>query len=648
MNNSDFNAALALFQSLYRSHRGDIFTIIERFILAGVRSQHLSTVTISSVSELLKEQFDIDIPLSIIRRCINNQDVFRYKKGEYLVVPKSEEEIDNLLKELEDIDEHNETIVSGLYNEIEKSHLVILTEDEKEKIREVFFDFVKDRDKETDFKYFIDINQYIVKHEKDCAFQKALDAVKEGMIIYHGIRYSETSNAQTWKDNTVFFLDMEYLFNACGINGTFYEECFYDFYNLVKEINEGCPRQNGVARIQLKYFSKTKENIDRFFNVAARIKNGDESLYKDNEAMRYILNKSSDEIGVIKNKAQFFKKLNDLGITEYTKEFDLEKNKDYIFDSSLLSAKIDTEFSDEEKEDIAEYLLFADYINILRCGKKSSRLEKCGYIFLSDSKLSTRFSKFLRCNDSDASTFVICRMSLFTENMWFKLRKGIVNNESIATLKVISKAKSIVSGLLTDSVTSNYKKIIEESKDPEEKKMLYAELRSKRHAPEHITADNIDEDVSFILDDAFIDNYRETQSKLKIKAEKNDINERLLDESQKENLLLKRKNKELAYQIRRQTFDNLLMTRKRVKRKFTIECLLYCNIKKILYFICFILFSVCIYHELSNITSIIGILSGIMTIISFIYSKCCKLDVSAKAFMRKRYRIYISHAFYRT
>lgn len=641
MSNNDFNAALALFQSLYRSHKGDIFTVIERFILAGVRSQHLSTVTVASVSELLKEQYHIDIPNSIIQHCINNQDVFHYKKGEYLVVPKSEDEIDALLKELAEIDEHNETIVSGLYEEIEHQHLITLTDGEKEMIRETFFDFVKDRDKELDNKYFIDINQYIVKHEKNSSFQKALDAIKEGMIIYHGIRYSETSNATTWKDDTVFFLDMEYLFNACGMNGLFYEECFYDFYNLVKEINDGSPSYRGVPKIQLKYFTKTKENIDRFFNVAARIKKGEESLYKDNEAMKNILNCSSDEIGVLQKKAQFFRQLSDLGITEYTKEIDLEKNKDYIFDSSSLSAKIDVEFNCEEKEDIAEYLLFADYINILRGGKKSPKLERCGYIFLSESNLSTRFSKFLRENDSDARTFVICRMNRFTEDMWFKLRKGIVNQESIATLKVISKAKSIVSGLLSDSVTSNYKKIVEESNDPEEKKILYAELRGKRHTPENVTADSIDDDVSFILDNSFINNYRETQSQLKIKAAKAVETERLLGESLQENKSLKNENKDLREQIRQQTFDKLLSARKRAKRRFALESLIYSNAKLLLWFFIIIIFLICIYFELSNIVSPLGIFSGIITVIAFVFQIKGNIKSKANSFMRSRYRIYV-------
>lgn len=640
-NNSDINAALALFQSLYKSHKGDVFTVIERFILAGVSSQHLSTVTVASVSELLKEQYHIVIPNSIIQHCINNQDVFHYKKGEYLVVVPSEKEIDALLKELEEIDEHNETIVSGLYEEIEHRHLITLTDGEKEKIREVFFDFVKDRDKEQNSKYFVDINQYIVKNEKNGPFQDALDAIKEGMIIYHGIQYSETSNSTTWKDDTVFFLDMEYLFNACGMNGTFYKECFFDFYNLVTEINDGSPVHNGKPRIQLKYFTKTKENIDRFFNVAARIKNGEESLYKDNEAMKNILNSSSDEIGVLQNKAQFFKRLNDLGITEYTKEIDLEKNKDFLFDSASLSAKIDVEFTDEEKEDISEYLLFADYINILRGGKKSPKLEKCGFIFLSESNLSTRFSKFLRENDSDARTFVICRMNRFTEDMWFKLRKGIVNQESIVTLKVISKAKSIVSGLLSESVTSNYKKIVEESKDPEEKKILYAELRSKRYAPENVTADSIEGDVSFILDKSFVDSYRETQSRLKIKAAKADETERLLGEFQQENQSLKDENKDLKELIRQQTFDRLLRARNRAKRRFALESMVYCNAKLLLWIFIFIILLVCIYFESSDIKSPLGIFSGVVTIIAFVFQIKGNIEEKAKTFLRKRYRIYI-------
>lgn len=302
-------------------------------------------------------------------------------------------------------------------------------------------------------------------------------------------------------------------------------------------------------------------------------------------------------------------------------------------------------FDADEKDDIDEYLLFADYINILRGGKKSPKLEKCGYIFLSESKLSTKFSKFLRENDTDARTFVICRMSRFTEEMWFKLRKGIVDQKSIATLKVISKAKSIVSGLLSDSVSNNYKKILEEGQDPEEKKILYAELRDKRHTPENVTSDSIDLDISFILDKDFVTNYRENQSLLKIRAEKADDVERKLDESQRENNSLKDENHELRKKIKKHAYDSLCQSRKKAKRKFALESLVLSNAKICLWIIIAILLVICLYFEWGDIKSPLGIVSGIATVIAFGFQQFGDIHIRALRYMRKRYRYYIEKEF---
>lgn len=641
--NNDINSALALFQSLYRSHGGDINTVIKRFILAGVSSQHLSTFTISKVGDILSSQFNINIPNSIIQRCISDKQQFKYKHGEYSVINTPKDEINEMLRELAKIDEQNETIVLGLIEEIEHKHLTTLSETERNEVRQVFFDFVKDRDKDSSYKYFIDINHYIVRNEKDEHFQKTLDAIKEGMIIYHGIRYSETSDAKTWKNETTFFLDMEYLFSAFGLNGIYYQECFFDFYNLVKEINDGSPMRNGKPRITLHYFHRTRENIDRFFAVAARIKKHEESLSCDNEAMEQILNGCTDELGVLKYKTRLFKKLHELGITEYTEEINLESNKKYLFETATLTEKISREFTEDEQDDVAEYLLFSDYINILRQGKKSMSLESCGYIFLSESKLSKRFSKFLHENDDDAKTFVITRMGRFTEDMWYRLRKGIVNQNSIATLKVISKAKSIVSGLLSDSITTNYKKIKEEGTDPEEIKMLYAELRDKRHTPENVTSETIDNDVQFIVDDNYISNYREIQSKLRIKAEKADQTELLLQEKSSENAVLIEENKSLKDELHRRNYQVLCKNRKRVKRKFCFENFILTHTKEILWLFFIVLLFFSIYLETVDLLSPLGFVSSVITIVVFLLSITEKIGRKSLQLRNKRYRNYIEN-----
>ena len=641
MANNDFNSALALFQSLYKSHKGDIFTIVERFILVGVRISHLSSVTIERISQLLKDQFNLDIPRTIIIRCVNNQQTFKYKGGEYIVVSEPSEEIDNLIEELNAIDNKNDNIITELYSFIEHNNLVNLSKEERDQIREIFFDYVKDREIESSNKYFLDITQFIICHEEDKEFLESLDSIKEGTIIYHGIRYSETSDAKTWKDNITFFLDMEYLFSSFGLNGTFYKECFFDFYKLVKEINDGSPSKMGQPRIRLMYFPKTKDNIDKFFNVACRIKEGDESLYNNTEAMEQIINHCSDSADVIKYKNEFYGYLNSLGIIEFSEEIDLEKHCDWLFETKELDEKIGSEFEEEDHADIYEYLLFADYINILREGRNASKLESCRYIFLSASSLANRFSKFLKNNDSDAKTPVICRMDLFTENMWFKLRKGIVDESTIASFQVLFKAKSIVSSFLSESVVKNYKTIKESDDDPSVLKGYYAELRSKRHTPENVNAQNAQRDLAFLLEENSLDKYKEEQAALRHRAKMADIAEKELEESKRSYENLKSEFTDLKKQLHSKNFEVLLKSRKKAKRKFCLENTLYKYSKIIIWSIIVMLILVSLYFEKDNIKSPFGIVSGLCSIIGVIINLPQKTYNYLMKFRKQRYKKYI-------
>lgn len=167
-----------------------------------------------------------------------------------------------------------------------------------------------------------------------------------------------------------------------------------------------------------------------------------------------------------------------------------------------------------------------------------------------------------------------------------------------------------------------------------------------RHTPENVTAESIDEDVSFILDNSFINNYRETQTQLKIKAARADETERLLGESQYENQSLKDENKNLREQLRQQAFDKLLYARRRTKRRFAIESFIYSNAKLLLWVLIIIILLLCIYFELSNIKSPLGIISGIVTIIAFVYQITGNIKSKARSYMRKRYRNYINDYLY--
>ncbi len=637
--NKDFYAALALFQALFKSHKGDIYTIIERFILAGVRMENLISFSISDVEKILKRQFSIDIPKSVITRCVVNQNTFKYKDDAYYVIKDNDDETDNLLKSIKEINSQNDDISLELYEFIEHSHLIKLNDVQKNTIRELFFEFIEDRDAKSDHPYFQDVARFIIKKEEDQSMQQSLDAIKEGTIIYHGIKYSEASDAQTWKQETIFFLDMEYLFAAFGLNGEYYKEFFFDFYNLVQEINEGSPRRNNAPRIRLMYFDKTKAEIDKFFKKAARIKEGHERLDPMTHAMNVIDKECVDSLAVMTYKNEFLKYLKDLGVTEYPYEINRQKNKAFLFETDELLKKIQETFLPEEQDDVQDLLYYADNINILREGHNSTHLDDCGCIFLSASRLSTRFSKFLRENDNDARTFVMCSMNIFTEEMWFRLRKGIMDTKTVATFKVISKAKCIVSGLLSESVSKNYQ-MLKESKVAEEvHKGLYADLRSRDCAPENVNRNTIDDDLAFVNDDDFINVYQEEQSILRNKAKKADEVEKELFVSNNEKQQLKEQNVYLMNKLRQHAYEKLLKARKKAKRKFCLESFFYLNLKYIIWLIliAIVLLSICKEKNLGIYT----IISGLASIIALIAKFPSKLQKEADKFRLKRYRVYI-------
>lgn len=639
--NKDFYAALALFQSLFKSHKGDIYTIIERFILAGVKIENLRSFSISDVEKILKRQFSIEIPKSVITRCVVNQDTFKYYDDAYHVIKENDAETDNLLKSLAEINDQNDDIVTELYSFIEKRHLVKLGESEKDAIRELFFDFVEDREAKSENNYFQDVARFIIIKEEDKTMQESLDAIKEGTIIYHGIKYTETSDAQTWKSDTIFFLDMEYLFAAFGLNGEYYKEFFYDFYNLVKEINDGSPRRNNVPRIQLMYFEKTKSEIDKFFKKAARLKDGHERKDPSTYAMNVIDSECTDSIAVMTYKNQFFKCLKDLGIIEYPHEINHQKNKDFLFETESLMKKIQESFLPEEEEDVKNLLHYADNINILREGRKSSRLDDCGYIFLSASRISTRFSKFLRENDNDAKTFVMCSMNLFTEEMWFRLRKGILDTKTVATFKVVSKAKCIISGLLNDSVSKIYQKLKDSNVSPEVHKGLYADLRSRDYAPENVNSKTIDEDLAFVNEEDYLHAYQEEQSLLRSKAQMADEIEKELKNSNVEKRQLREQNEDLKNRLRQHEFSNIVKARSKAKLKFCIEAFIYSNVK---YFIWIVMFAVVLlFIFLEKKLGPFTIVSGLASIIALGVKFPSKVQKCANTFKYRRYRYYIEN-----
>ena len=529
--NTDLNSALALFQSLYKTQKGNIYTIIERFILVGVKSKGLLSFTNEEIVTLLKETFNIEIPFTIIKKCINyHQEVFKYSHDKYVVLKPNNEEIDSIINEMKRIEGFKVTVIEELVQFLEEYKKITVTDNEKKRISQTFFNFIVDKEQVNENEYRLYITEFIIRKEKDVNFQEFINSMKEGMIIYRGIRYSDSPNDSSWDYETDFFLDVEYLFSAFGLNGRFYEKCFMEFHSLVQEVNRASKMRGGRNRIRLYYFPCTKDDVDKYFAQAARIRRMDERYTYPQVAMDKILSECSDEIKVGYYKAKFYQKLRELNIEEYKEEIDLAKNKNYLLESGDFNLAKNKYFAEDEIDEVNDYIQIADYINIMRQGKRSNSLEKCKCMFLSEGNLSNQLSRFIRDFYSEEKPLLITRMSAFTELLWFKLKKGVVKTDGDVTFSVVNKAKTIVSGLVHEQLKMQYDEVTNSGEDDETKKAYYADLRDKRYSPEKIDSNTVADDIAFIGNANYLEEFKRSQEKLKRQAAKSESLEKELAE----------------------------------------------------------------------------------------------------------------------
>lgn len=538
---NDLNSALALFQSLYKTQKGDIYTIVERFILVGVKSKGLISFSVEDISQLLKDSFNLEIPYSVIQKCIiSHQEVFNYSRNKYVVVNPMDEEIDHIISEMNEIESYWTIVIDELMSFIEEKKEI--SDEEKNELGKYFFDFIIDREHTKDDDTRLYITQYIIEKEKDERFSHFINSIKEGMVIYKGIRYSSSPNDASWECPTDFFLDVEYLFSAYGMNGPFYEKCFFEFYNLINEINRASNQNSGRKRIRLFYFPETKKNVDKYFAQAIRIRRMIERYSNPQVAMDNILKACKEDVDVERYKINFYRKLKELDVIEYPDEIDLNSNKNFLFENDEFENKKNDTFDKEQIEEVNEYLQIADYINILRKGKSGNPLEKCRYMFLSDGKLSNNVSRFIK-NYYENHPKVITRMGTFTELMWFKLKKGVINTNSSATINVVNKAKIIVSGLLQDNLKKQYDAVSSMEDDDITKTALYADLRTKRYSPDDINSESIELDITFIDETDYVLKYKQTQEQLRSQAAKaDDLEKKLKQEKTDKGKLIDRLN----------------------------------------------------------------------------------------------------------
>jgi hypothetical protein len=516
MNDKKLLASVALFGQLYNSSKyTNISGIIAEFIKGAIVLHNKYSLTSYELKNLIKDTYDFDLLESVIKTVVysNLKDVVEVENKVFNFNDSIKEKYKTVESELENINQINDSIYNGLKQYITEKEKKQLSTAEEEEILENFSQFLFENG--TSDNYSNHISSYIVKNETDTDFVNNLNEIREGLILYQGIRYTANLNELgAWKNKMVIYLNTEYLFNALEYNGILFKEIFDDFYNLVCEINA-----NDKEIISLKYFPDTVDEIESFFLSAESILKGKKKLLPWKTAMKKIIDSCKSPSDVVALKVDFYSKLENLGIE--LQEFDYEVNEYAAF--NVVDEKIIEKLKGIAKEkdmkfnEASCHYFFNIFtkVNFFRKGNNKKPFNKIGHIFISDSG----FAKYLGHNNSvkfeSSDTTFAKDLDFVTTQFWIELKKGFSSKSKFPkSFDVLTKAKIIISSHINNSMSKEFDQLVMDTDKgvitKEEAIARSYALRTKPNLPGEVTHENIDETFNFLNNENYLaDIYQE-------------------------------------------------------------------------------------------------------------------------------------------
>ena len=483
-------ASYATFKELYsQGNYRSPYQILAEFVKYIVKEENLYTVFDSQIKILMRQYFEFDLPLAVIRTTLSKIDGFSAKNKEEFNIDLEKINIDKVSSLRSDVEKHNNQIFEKLLkyanaNNVQKSN---------DEIVSAFVSYLIDGNTDSPLQNFI--SAFIIKHENDEQFRNQLQNIREGGILYVGISYGISEYGSIKKDLTLF-LNTEILFGLMGYNGTVFKELAEDFYSLVKTANIK------EKKIHLKYFEVTKLEIDRFFNAAKEIIKG-KGRNDGSPAMCNILNGCESVTDIEEKSADFYYRL------QYSYGITIDEKKDYYSNQSEWSIALgeeDIEKLDFTEEELAYAKKAIDNINVLRKGKlfKTTEYLDAGYFFITDAKKTFDMSRhFIEKENTDITKYCEFALSLskITNILWYKLNRGFTNKKFPKNINSILKAQIVLSSFSTQEVGKAYKKYEQEYHDGliTEDQLAYRliVLQEKSVCPEELNSNNVDDLIDF-------------------------------------------------------------------------------------------------------------------------------------------------------
>lgn len=509
-------ASIALF-GIYRNKNLDTYDLVAQYISAVIAQKQYNTFKPDTMQSDLKELYQIDIPIGVIRSvCRNRIEGVSLKNKEFIcdLLPKDEIE-----KEYADLKVGYEELFASLIDFIRKD-----TKDyEDQTIKDSFADYLVEGSID-DTKLNNLYAAFFSSNQSDKDTRQKIDLLSSGLISYNGLSYTDSAgNSGAWTDKLTIYLDTEFLFSCAGYNDSYPHAVFEELYNLVKEINTSYRRRTKKEDnlVELKYLKDTRDVYLSLINTAKSLKETNGMPDPSKKALLKIMNESASVFDVDTHRAKIDSAIKDTYHIIYD-------DRDYsniitdpryvVYDEKTvtsISGTYNPQKDGNTTRKIDYYSRVYTIINGLRNGKNVCIFEQCRYIFLTGSRIGHGTSQAARPDKKTVS--FATDIDFLISRFWFKLNKQLVTNQIPVSLDIVARSQAV----LTREVSRKVKHLYEEMKlkglSKEELQSLYANLTEAERffAPYNSTSTEV---VLSFIGISDIDEMIKEQKELKQKA----------------------------------------------------------------------------------------------------------------------------------
>lgn len=484
---SNLLASLAVFRQLQESGKS-INDILNEFIVDIIKTNGLFSFSSKDVGNLLNETYDFQIPDAVVALSLKKIDALTHKNGLFTVNNSSKLDFFNIEKQKHLNTEKHMLLISQLYEYIELKKNKKLSDKDKNDIEHALSNFILDNRIDNGYSDFI--SAFIIENKNNSEFINTWDTIREGLVLYTGLKYNPNLQTKIWNSNLTIYLNMEILFHFAGYNGTLYKTLIDDLHSLIKEINAK------QKYIHLKYLPETKKEIESFFYSAENVINKGSAVII-RPAMRDIINGCKCSTDILIKKEKLFSLLSTCGILEENVE-DIYGTKNHKFNitTNTLFDKY------KEIEDIENITGKLNYISIKRGEREQNNFENIGYILLTEAR-NINLVAWDETVKEQGQVPLATNMQFLTNKFWFKLNKGFGQKDCPISFKITTKAQILLSSHLAEKIKNSYlelQKQIENGFITEDIALkVLCELKTRSKLPEELQDESMN-DILLSLD----------------------------------------------------------------------------------------------------------------------------------------------------